>query len=70
MSDGTQPRPLLTISEAAQLLGISRAMAYKWAAEGVLPGVMTALPGQIRVNRAALQRFIDGDLGVTVGEKR
>jgi excisionase family DNA binding protein len=47
---------LLRGSEVAQALGVSRALAYKWMASGVLPTVRRGRV--IRVPQAALQAWI------------
>lgn len=47
-----------TVSEVAQLLGISRSKAYELVAEGLIPVV--PLPGRRKlVARTALQRLLD-----------
>jgi excisionase family DNA binding protein len=43
-------------SKVAQALGVSRALAYKWMASGVLPTVRRGRV--IRVPQAALQAWI------------
>jgi len=50
---------LLRPGEAAELLGCSRALAYKWAAARVIPTVI--LPGSrtVRIPRAALLKWIE-----------
>lgn len=42
--NGPESRPLLTVSQAAQLLGVSKNRAYKWAHAGVLPGLRQPTP--------------------------
>ena len=53
MEGGNNMKPLLTISEAAERLGISYQTAYKWAERGELPTVRVA--GRRRVPAAAEQ---------------
>lgn len=48
-----QPASLLKLSEVAQILGISRATAYRWAHEGRIPVVDLGPRGR-RVPRGAL----------------
>jgi excisionase family DNA binding protein len=56
MEGGNNMKPLLTISEAAERLGISYQTAYKWAGRGELPTVRVA--GRRRVPAAALDEII------------
>jgi excisionase family DNA binding protein len=49
---------LLTVTEAARLLRVSRASAYSLAAAGRLPIVKVG-PRSIRVSRARLARWIE-----------
>lgn len=50
---------LLTVSQAAALLGISSATAYRMARSGVLPG-LARLPGfRLIVRRSARRRWKD-----------
>lgn len=49
---------LLTIADAARLLGISRTTAYHWASTGRLPVVRYGTRGA-RVPRRALDAYID-----------
>lgn len=58
-----QERLLLRVSEAAQLLSISRSQAYELVARGVIPSVR--LGGKcIRVPRHALETWV-GAIGKT-----
>lgn len=52
-----QPALLLRPAETAELLGISRALAYKWAKDGTLPTIKKGKA--VRIPRAALLRWID-----------
>ena len=56
MEGGNNMKPLLTISEAAERLGISYQTAYKWAERGELPTVRVA--GRRRVPAAALVEIL------------
>jgi excisionase family DNA binding protein len=50
---------LLTGNEVAAELGISRALAYRWMAKGVLPVVRVPGGRTVRVPRAALEAWIE-----------
>lgn len=50
-------RLTLTVPQAAQVLGISRALAYELVARGELPSLR--LGRRVVVPRRALERFID-----------
>jgi excisionase family DNA binding protein len=61
MTTQTDERPLpalLTIPRAAELLGISRASAYRYAAAGELP--VRRLGGRVYVITARLLAMVDG----------
>lgn len=58
--DGSE-RLVLTVPEAAGVLGISRAHAYELVARRELPSVR--LGRRILVPRRALERLIEGDAG-------
>jgi excisionase family DNA binding protein len=51
-------RQTLTVSEAAQALGVSRNKAYEAAKRGEIPTIK--IGGRILVPRAALERMLDG----------
>jgi excisionase family DNA binding protein len=56
-------RALLTVPEAAALAGLSKAVAYRLAAEDRLPGLLR-LPGRrMRVRRRVLEAWLAGDDG-------
>ena len=48
---------LLSVPRAAAILGVSRAAAYRYAADGVLPS--RRLGGRVYVVTAGLQDFVD-----------
>lgn len=50
---------LLTAQEVADLLKISRALAYKWLMDGTLPALRAPVGRMVRVPRAALERWIE-----------
>jgi predicted DNA-binding transcriptional regulator AlpA len=51
---------LISVPKAAELVGLSRASAYRFAATGELP--TRRLGGRIFVVTAKLQAFIDGEV--------
>lgn len=55
----TAKRATLTIAEAAQVLGISKSLAYKQADEGKIPTIR--LGDRWVVPRAQLERLINGN---------
>jgi excisionase family DNA binding protein len=57
--DADDERLLLRGGEVAALMGISRALAFRWMQNGTLP--VLRLPGcrTVRVPKAALVRFIE-----------
>jgi excisionase family DNA binding protein len=56
MEGGNNMKPLLTIAEAAERLGLSYQTAYKWVERGELPTVRVA--GRRRVPAAALDEIL------------
>ena len=52
----TETKPVLTVTEAAALLGISRALAYQLVARGEIPAVH--LGRRIVVPRQALEALL------------
>lgn len=57
-------RLVLTVTEAAQALGISRALAYELIARGELPALR--LGRRLVVPRRALEALVDGAAAVEV----
>jgi excisionase family DNA binding protein len=53
----TTERLALTIEEAAELLSISRSLAYRWAKDGTLPTIRVG--NAVRVPRRALEAWIE-----------
>jgi excisionase family DNA binding protein len=53
-------QPVLTISEAARLLRLSRAFTYELVASGELPSVRFGR--RIMIPRAAIERILDNSL--------
>jgi len=56
-------RLLLRGGEVAAMLGISRALAFKWMQEGVLPTVRITGARTVRVPRVALLEWIEQNTG-------
>lgn len=54
-----ETRLTLTVPQAAEVLGISRALAYELVARGELPSLR--LGRRVVVPRRALERFIDDE---------
>jgi excisionase family DNA binding protein len=52
---------LLKGAEVAELLGTSRALAYRWMAAGILPTVKVPGSRSIRVPRAALLEWVQAN---------
>lgn len=50
---------LLRGIEVADELGISRALAYRWMASGILPTIRIAGGRSVRVPRAALLKWVE-----------
>lgn len=59
---------LLKGTQVAEELGISRALAYKWMATGILPVVRVTGSKSVRVPREALLRWVE--LNTMPGEVR
>jgi excisionase family DNA binding protein len=67
----TQPQPLqpqsdrllLRGGEVAALLGVSRALAFQWMQEGILPTVRITGARTVRVPRIALLEWIEQNTG-------
>jgi len=55
----TNDRLTLTVTEAAQMLGISRAMAYECVRTGDLPAIR--LGGRILIPRERFDEMLNGD---------
>lgn len=59
MSDFEELPALISVPKAAQILGLSRASAYRFAASGDLP--TRRLGGRVYVVTSRLASFINGD---------
>ena len=55
---------VLSIEEAAKLLGISRTLGYQAARTGELPTIK--IEGRILISRKAIERMLDGNV---IGEQ-
>lgn len=53
----TNERMTITVTEAAELLGIGRTLAYRLASSGELPGVVR-IGRSLRVSRPVLLRWL------------
>ena len=53
-------KPLLSITEAAQLAGLNRTTTYGLARAGRLPGLVKVVGRQMLVRRAVLERWLNG----------
>ena len=60
-------RLLFKGGEVARMLGISRALAFRWMKTGVLPTMRVPGARTVRVPRAALLRFIEERTQEAVG---
>ena len=56
MSKVEEQRPVLSVEECAELLGISRYLAYKAVREGELPSLRIGY--RLLIPRAALERLL------------
>jgi excisionase family DNA binding protein len=53
-------KPLVSVEEAAQLLGQSRSSLYRAISHGNLPLPVFNIGGRYRISRVAVERLIDG----------
>ena len=62
----TPDRALLSVPEAAALVGVSKSVAYRLARQDRLPGLVRVPGRQLRVRRPVLEAWLagrpDGDL--------
>lgn len=54
-----QPRPTMTVDEAANLLGVSRSSAFEAVKRGDIPSIR--IGRRIVISRAKLMAMIDGE---------
>ena len=55
-------KPLLSVEEAADLLGRSRSSLYRSINRGDLPLPLYRISGRYCIPRRAVERFLDGDV--------
>ncbi len=53
-------RPLISVARAAELVGISRSLAYRLAAADALPGPVRLPGAQLLVRRRVLEDWLAG----------
>jgi excisionase family DNA binding protein len=53
--------PLVSVEEAAEMLGQSRSSLYRAIDQGSIPVPVIKIGGRYRIARVALQRIIDGE---------
>ena len=58
------PGPLVSVDEAAILLGASRSSVYRSIERGDLPLPVFRINGRLRIARRAVERLIAGELPV------
>lgn len=61
------PGPLVSVDEAAILLGASRSSIYRSIERGDLPMPVFRINGRLRIARRAVERLIAGELPVGRG---
>ncbi len=59
-SQQTGDRPLVSVAEAAILAGLSKSVAYRLAAAGVLPGLVRLPGARLLVRRRVLEAWLAG----------
>lgn len=60
MTAGARPKPLLSVREAAELLGVGTTTAYEWVRRGDLPGAVQH-GGRWYIRRALLEAYLRGE---------
>ncbi len=60
----TADRPLVSVTEAATLAGLSKSVAYRLAAAGVLPGLVRIPGARLLVRRRVLEAWLAGVEGL------
>jgi excisionase family DNA binding protein len=66
----TNAPTLLSLEETALLLGIGRSTMYRAVRDGNVPFPVHRIGGHWYVPRAALQRFLNGELDASEGIER
>lgn len=67
---GRSPKPLLSVEDAAVLLGQSRSSIYRAIDRGDLPLPVFTINGRLRIPRRAVERLLDGDVGPYAAAQR
>lgn len=62
-----EERPLLSVEEAGDVLGLSRATMYRAIHKGDLPLPLLRISGRWRIPRRALERLVEGETVVPMG---
>ncbi len=63
-------KPLLSIEEAAVLLGLSRSALYRSVEKHDLPLPLFRISGRWRIPRRAVERLLDGEMPVKHADSR
>lgn len=63
-------KPLLSVEDAAVLLGQSRSSIYRAIDRGDLPLPVFTINGRLRIPRRAVERLLDGDVSPYAGAQR
>jgi excisionase family DNA binding protein len=64
------PKPLLSVEDAAVLLGQSRSSIHRAIGRGDLPLPVFTINGRLRIPRRAVERFLGGDVSPYAGAQR
>ncbi len=59
-------RPLISVAEAAALVGVSEATGYRWVAAGELPGAVR-VGGRWYVRRLVIETWLAGTQSPVIG---
>lgn len=63
-------RPLVSVAQAAALAGLSKSVAYRLAAAGVLPGLVRLPGARLLVRRRVLEAWLAGSQPAAPAEPR
>jgi excisionase family DNA binding protein len=55
-------KPLISVEQAAELLGQSRSSVYRAIAKGELPLPLLRIGGRYRIPRISVERLVDGQM--------
>jgi excisionase family DNA binding protein len=69
VTDKSTCSPLLSVAEAAELLGISHSAIYRSIKRGDLPLPLITISGRWRIPRRAVEQLIEGSVAA-VAEQR